>query len=89
MTEEGKGAADSTSARWDGTPLDHVPFPPKTLSEVAHLGYADGRVKFCRVAEDNEFDESGLGGQDEQEMTAAGTDTLPCEPPERWHFEFD
>jgi hypothetical protein len=77
------------STGWDGTPLGHVPFPPKTLSEEAHLGYADGGVKSCWVVDDNEFNESGLGGKDEQEMTVAGPDTLPCEPPECWHFEFD
>ncbi len=80
VMEEGNDAADSTSAGWDGTQLGRVPFPPKTLSEEAHLGCADGGVKLHWVADDKEFDESGVGGQDEQEMTAAGPDTLPCEP---------
>ncbi len=50
------------------------------MSEEAHLGCADGGVKLHRVADDKEVDESGLPRQDEQEMTAAGPDTLPCGP---------
>jgi hypothetical protein len=56
LMEEGDGAADSTSAGWDGMQHGRVQFPPKTLSEEAHPGCADREVKVRQVTDDKEGD---------------------------------
>ncbi len=60
VKEEDDGAADSTTAGWDGMQLGHVLFPPKTLSEEVHPGCADSGVKSCWVTDYNEFNDSRL-----------------------------
>jgi hypothetical protein len=65
VMEEGNEAADSTRVGWNGTKPGRVLFSPETLSEKAHLGCANSRVKLHWVAEVEEVEDAGLGRPDE------------------------
>ncbi len=80
VMEEGDGAADSMRAGWNGMQPGRVLFTPEALSEKAHPGCANSRVKLHWIAEVEEVDESGLGGPDERKMMASGPENMPCGP---------